>query len=299
MSKYPRKLLEETAAASSSLVDLMRRVHAPLGSKPRRYLRMRLAHYGIDTSHFQDEPLPERPKRSYSKEVLAEAAARSTSIRGMFLLMGIPPEDGPYEHVKRRLKLFGIDTSHFASPRSGIGGGLFPEEEITRAVAASRGLADLMRRLGLPPFHGAARAKACRSIDEYGLSTEHFTGQGHYGGVPSSARKSAQEILVRRPADSRRTKTALLRRALDEVGVVRACAECGLGEQWQGKRLVLEIDHISGDRLDNRAGNLRYLCPTCHAQTRTWSRPRGRPDDRAASGSPGRKHPPYTGPTQQ
>ncbi|MFZ3557807.1 HNH endonuclease [Streptomyces sp. BH055] len=204
MNKYPRSLLEETAAASSSLVDLMRRVGAPMGSKPLRYLRNRLAHYGIDTSHFRDEPLPERPKRSYSKEILSEAAACSTSIREMFLHMGIPPEDGPYEHVKRRMKRFGIDTRHFKPPRGVHNTGLFPEEEFTRAVAASHGLADLMRRLGLPEFNGAARAKARRSIDDYGLSTEHFTGQGHCAGIPSPTRKSAEEILVRLPTGSSR-----------------------------------------------------------------------------------------------
>ncbi|MGI5528329.1 HNH endonuclease signature motif containing protein [Streptomyces syringium] len=51
----------------------------------------------------------------------------------------------------------------------------------------------------------------------------------------------------------------------------RVCSACGIGETWQGKRLVLEIDHINGDRLDNRADNLRYLCPSCHSQTRTFS----------------------------
>ncbi|MFE2308005.1 hypothetical protein [Streptomyces sp. NPDC059411] len=36
------------------------------------------------------------------------------------------------------------------------------------------------------------------------------------------------------------------------------------------------MDHASGDRLDNRRENLRYLCPNCHSLTDTWRR-KGRP----------------------
>ena len=53
------------------------------------------------------------------------------------------------------------------------------------------------------------------------------------------------------------------------------CDECGIGDTWQGKRLVREIDHINGDRLDNRLENLRFPCPSCHGQTRSFSNPRG------------------------
>ncbi|CAM5380543.1 hypothetical protein SALBM135S_06932 [Streptomyces alboniger] len=269
--KYPRETLARAAPSCTSLVDLMRRLGAPMGAVPRRYLRDRLSHYGIDTTHFRDEPLPERPTRTYSKEVLTAAAARSSSIREIFLHMGIPPEDGPYGHVRKKLVRFGIDTSHFVRRGTQVSDSLFPRAELAEAVAGSRGLAGVLRALGCAPSSGATRAKALRSIEAHGLSTAHFIGQGHNAGRPGANRRSAEDILVHRPSGAARTRTALLRRALDDVGAPRVCGACGLGEVWRNRRLVLEIDHVNGDRLDNRRGNLRYLCPSCHSQTKTFS----------------------------
>lgn len=47
------------------------------------------------------------------------------------------------------------------------------------------------------------------------------------------------------------------------------CLHCGINE-WQGKPIVIEIDHVNGDRTDNSRKNLRGLCPNCHSQTETW-----------------------------
>lgn len=47
------------------------------------------------------------------------------------------------------------------------------------------------------------------------------------------------------------------------------CEWCGLGPEWNGKPIVLELDHVNGNPRDNRLENLRILCPNCHSQTDT------------------------------
>ncbi|MEV7401061.1 HNH endonuclease signature motif containing protein [Streptomyces sp. NPDC091267] len=270
--KYPRDLLERTAAAATSLVDVLRRLDAPLGSRSRRYVHDRLKHYGIDTSHFAEEALPDRQHHAYPMALLVEAAAHSHSIREMFEYMGLPPSDSPYGYVRRKLDRLGIDTSHFNSGRR-YGPPPLPRRQLATAVAESRSLAGVLIALGQVD-NGGSRARLKRDIEAYGLSTAHFSGQGHSAGTRSPYRKTAAEILIRTETGKSRTRTALLRRALDDVGLPHACAVCGTCDTWRGNRIVLEIDHINGDRLDNRLENLRYLCPSCHSQTETFSKRR-------------------------
>jgi hypothetical protein len=48
------------------------------------------------------------------------------------------------------------------------------------------------------------------------------------------------------------------------------CAICKNPPSWMGKPLKFQLDHTSGDKTDERRGNLRLLCPNCHFQTPTW-----------------------------
>jgi len=271
--KLTRAVLIQAAARATSLVGLMRDLGVPMGSRPRRYLNKRLQHYGIDTSHFREEPLPKQERRSYPEEFLREAAARSHSIREVLECMGFPPCDSPYGHIRKQLDKFGIDTSHFTEGRR-YGPAVPPREELASAVEAATSIAGVLAALGWS-CTGAARARVQRGIEAHGLSTAHFKGQGHFRGARSPYRKTPAEILVTLAPGSTRVRTALLRRALDDLGVPHVCDECGIGDTWQGRRLVLEIDHVNGDWRDNREENLRYLCPNCHALTATWCRRKG------------------------
>ena len=148
--------------------------------------------------------------RKYTRDALAAAAAESSSVAGVLRHLGIPMSGGMHTHISRRLKHFGIDTSH-------------------------------------------------------------FSGSGHQRGKRSLNRLAADQILVLRAQGSNRVKPHVLRRALLEIGVPYCCAHCGLAGEWQGKPLVLHIDHIDGNYEDCRRENLRFLCPNGHTQTPSWA----------------------------
>ena len=146
----------------------------------------------------------------------------------------------------------------------------YTRELLTEAAANSISIADVLRYLQIP-LAGGSHAHISRKIKQFGIDTSHFLGQAHMRNQPSARRLAPEEVLVARSPGSRRPKPRMLRRALRESGVPYVCEACGVAAEWNDKPIVLHVDHVSGDWLDNRKENLRFLCPNCHSQTPTFA----------------------------
>ncbi|MEU4270423.1 HNH endonuclease signature motif containing protein [Streptomyces sp. NPDC026092] len=207
----------------------------------------------------------------YTRERLVEAAATCRNIEEVIAFFGTEPYGRLRQYLWRRFEHYGIDVSHLDRRGYRRGGARPSAAELAKAVAASVSLAGTLRHLGRPG-NSSQTALLKQWIVEDRLSTAHFLGQSHQRGRPgTNPPRKAADLLVKHDG-KHRTKTAHLRRALSEIGVPEQCARCGTGSAWLGMPMTLEIDHINGDWSDDRADNLRLLCPNCHAITDTWCR---------------------------
>ncbi|MEV2264767.1 HNH endonuclease [Streptomyces anulatus] len=273
--KYPDSAITAAVASSSSLREVVTKLGAPPASGTLSHIGRRIAAAGIDVSHF---PGLNRPQLHlpFTTDELQAAAASAESIRGAARELGIPDDGRSRSALASLLRRRGVSTSHFRNARLAI-----PEDALRHAVPRSTSYADVMRALGLEVSDTNHR-RVRRKIVQLKLDTGHFTRRSWAAQRVPEPRAIAPATLIVKPLGSTRTHRERLHRALQEVGVEYRCASCGNPGEWLGQSFTLQIDHISGDWLDNRAENLRYLCPNCHALTETWCRNR-RPRSRTGT----------------
>ena len=138
----------------------------------------------------------------------------------------------------------------------------YERESFTEKVRISNSLSDVARHLGLSPSKGN-RDTIKKYIVLYNIDTSHFcfVGQSSF-----QVKKELNEILVE---NSTYPTTHLKNRLYDEGLKIRKCELCNQDENWQGKKMSLILDHINGDKFDNRIENLRIVCPNCNATLET------------------------------
>lgn len=263
--KFPDEAIAEAVASSTTLREVVVKLGATPATGTLSHIRRRITAAGIDVDHFPGMNR-RRLELPFTAEELSSAASSTQSIRGVARELGISDDGRSRAALGRTLKELGIDTSHFGKSRLVI-----PEDALREAVPQAKSFAEVMRLLGLR-VDDTNHRRVRRRTAQLGLDTSHFT-RRTWGTVrmkePSPRADDVFRIL---PQGSPRVNRQRLHRALREVGVPYSCASCGNTGKWLGRPMTLQIDHVNGNWLDNRAENLRYLCPNCHALTDTWCR---------------------------
>ena len=98
-------------------------------------------------------------------------------------------------------------------------------------------------------------------LEEHGIDYSHLPNR------TILQRQTLDEILV----ENSNYQSSKLKKRLIEAGLKEdRCEECGIGNEWNGKPLTLQVHHINGNHKDNRIENLQILCPNCHTQTENY-----------------------------
>lgn len=111
VSPYTRERLAEAASSSRTLSEALGKLGVDPKSSTRRYIHERMKRLGVDTSHFERET-----GARWTREVLEPAVAASTTMNDVLRYLGIEVVGGHHTHISRRIKAYGIDTSHFQRP---------------------------------------------------------------------------------------------------------------------------------------------------------------------------------------
>lgn len=141
------------------------------------------------------------------------------------------------------------------------------DQAVIDACASSTSIGEALRYLGLRAAGGNYKSFH-QALDRLGINPPD--------GWKADPTKAARERLTRPDndvfvIDSTYSNRRELKKRLARNGMAQMCASCGIGPEWNGSPLTLQLEHANGVFNDNRVENLSLLCPNCHSQTETFA----------------------------
>lgn len=137
------------------------------------------------------------------------------------------------------------------------------KNDLRKATKKSKSIRQVLKILNLIPA-GGNYEQIKKYLTIYNIPQSHFTGRGWNKGMRGigKPRIPLEDILVENSYyQSFKLKKRLFMNNIKQPH----CEECGWAKKATDGRIPLELDHINGNRNDNRLKNLRILCPSCHS----------------------------------
>lgn len=141
------------------------------------------------------------------------------------------------------------------------------DDDFKIIFASSTSFSDLAKRIGLKVSPWVLDQLRIRASD-LNLDVSMLKNNFDTELMMMKKNHSVHRILEK---DSKIANSYLKRLLIDSKLIPYKCAICGNEGMWHQKTLVLQLDHIDGNRHNNDISNLRFLCPNCHSQTTTYA----------------------------
>lgn len=140
----------------------------------------------------------------------------------------------------------------------------YTDDELNKLLNKSESLRDFIKMVDYDSSGGQVYIFIRSKLKERNIKIPIFKNKQH----KFRKKKTNEEIFVK---DSKFSRNHLKRRIIKENLIEYKCSECGLEDEWNGKKLSLQLEHKNGINNDNRLENLTFLCPNCHSQTETYA----------------------------
>lgn len=162
-----------------------------------------------------------------------------------------------YTSVRYWLKKYNLNTSGYKKNYN------WNKENLILAIEKSNCKSDILRNLNI-----SVKSGNFQTLEKYCKKYEIDIGNLKYINKNGFKEKSSNEqIFILNSTFSRKlVKARIIKYKLIDY----KCKICHNTGEWMKEKLSLQLDHINGIDDDNRLTNLRFLCPNCHSQTKTF-----------------------------
>jgi len=143
------------------------------------------------------------------------------------------------------------------------------KDELRKVVKNSESFSQILKHFGLYNKGGNIKTLK-RRLEEEEINYSHIP-LGHNSNIGRTFAKEKIPLEEIMTENSMFSRGHLKKRLLKENLIENRCSECGQKEIWNGKKLIMVLDHINGVSNDHRLENLRMLCPNCNSQQKTFA----------------------------